>query len=74
MNIWRRFRDLIPSDPLQMGEVLSHNADGTSSIELPGGAVVRARGQGVPIGTNAFVRGGVVEGEAPTLPYYEYTV
>lgn len=68
MNIWRRFRDLIPGDPLLVGTVASHNADGTSSITLPDGSLIRARGQGVAVASRAFVRAGVVEGEAPTLP------
>lgn len=67
-NIWRRFQDLLPEDPLLIGEVLAHNTDGTSTVELIGGGTLRVRGQSVAIGKNAFIRGGVIEGEAPDLP------
>lgn len=68
MNLWRKFKELLPSDPLLAGAVASHNADGTSSITLPDGSLIRARGQGVAVGLMAFVRAGLVEGPAPTLP------
>lgn len=74
MNLWRRFQELLPTDPLLVGEVLAHNADGTSTLEAPDGAVYRARGQSVAVGNNAFVRGGVVQGPAPDLPAYEAEV
>ena len=74
MNLWARFKDLLPSTPLLVGEVLAHNPDGTSTLEAPDGAVFRVRGQGVAGGLHAWVRGGVVEGEAPDLPVYEAEV
>lgn len=58
---------IAPDAPLWVGTVLFHNADGTSTVELPGGAVLRVRGQGVGIGAKAFVRDGEVRGEAPAL-------
>ncbi len=67
MNLYRQFRDLIPDEPLLVGEVTAHEADGTSAVELPGGAIIRARGQQVEVGDMAFVRRGVIEGEAPAL-------
>ena len=68
MNIWRTFQELLPADPLLAGEVISHNGDGTSTIELPAGERLRGRGQGVAIGQSAFVQGGEVRGQAPNLP------
>lgn len=68
MNLWRRFRDLLPADPLLIGTVAAHHADGTSSITLPDGSLIRARGTSVAVGSSAYVRGGAVEGEAPALP------
>lgn len=67
-NLARAFRSLLPASPLYRGEILAHNADGTSTVELPGGMQIRARGQIVGIGAYAFVRNGVVEGAAPNLP------
>ncbi len=66
-NLYRQFLELIPHDPLQVGEVTSHNSDGTSTLQLPGGGLLRARGQGVAVGLKAFVRAGEVKGEAPDL-------
>jgi hypothetical protein len=63
-NDYRRFVQLLPDTPLVSAEVLSHNGDGTSTVQTPDGATFRARGQGVAVGNNAFVRGGDV-GLAP---------
>jgi hypothetical protein len=57
---------LIPTAPLQVGEVVAA-ADGVATIELPDGAQVQARGEAV-IGDRVFFRDGVIEGPAPTLP------
>lgn len=67
-NIWKQFSSLLPTAPLQIGQVVAHNSDGTSSVTLPGAITIRARGQGVAVGTYAFVQGGQVQGEAPNLP------
>lgn len=66
-NIWKQFQALIPADPLLVGTVTDHNSDDTSTVTLIDGGVIRARGQGVAIGNKAFIRGGIVEGEAPNL-------
>ncbi|MEW6487663.1 MAG: hypothetical protein AB1578_07085 [Thermodesulfobacteriota bacterium] len=75
MNLLRRLQALVPATaPLLVGEVLSHNLDGTSTLQAPDGAVYRARGQDVAVGLKAWVRGGVVEGEAPALTGYDVEV
>lgn len=66
-NPWSRWASLNPEPALWAGLVLAH-VNGESRIELPGGAIVTARGTGVAVGQHAFVRGGVVEGPAPVLP------
>jgi hypothetical protein len=66
-NPWLEFRGLLPAAPLYVVEVIAHNADGTSTVEMPGGDQFRVRGQGVGIGDFAFVRDGVIEGEAPAV-------
>ena len=68
MNIYRQLIDLLPSDPLLIGAVTAHNADNTSTVEMPDGGTMRARGTGVAVGLNAFIRGGAIEGPAPDLP------
>jgi len=68
-NLWAKFVRLLPSSPLLVGTVQSHNSDGTSTIVLPdGNSTLRARGQGVAVNSKAFVKDGVVQGEAPNLP------
>jgi len=73
-NIFRQFQALLPRDPLLAGEVISHNTDGTSTVEFPGGGRARPRGQSVPVGDNAYVRSDRIEGPAPDLPVFELTV
>jgi len=65
-NDLSRLRALIHQDALQVGDV-TDSADGMCTVELPGGGVIRARGVAT-IGSRVFVRGGLVEGAAPSLP------
>ena len=66
-TFFRRLRDLLPPPPLVVATVAAINADGSSTLTLPGGGTLTARGTSVGVGDNAFVRNGVVEGPAPTL-------
>ena len=66
-NLYRALRDLLPEPPLQVATVTTVHADGTSTIEWPGGTQQIVRGTSVPDGSQAFVRNGVIEGAAPTL-------
>lgn len=65
-NLYQKFLDLIPDPALQVGDVIAA-VDGIATLELPGGGYLKARGQAA-VGQRVFVRGGVVEGEAPQLP------
>lgn len=73
-NAWSKFRELLPSDPMRIGKVLTHNDDGTSTVELPGAVQIRARGTTVAINSKAFVQGGRIQGQAPNLPTYTIEV
>lgn len=73
-NLYRRLAELLPQAPLLVAQVSSHNADGTSTVQLVGGGTLRARGQAVTVGQMAFVRDGVVEGAAPNLTVVEIEV
>lgn len=64
-NLYRAFLDLIPDPALQTGEVISI-ANNIALIELPGGGEIKARGEAT-VGQKVFVRGGVIEGQAPNL-------
>lgn len=65
-NIYRTFLGLLPARPLQVGTVLSVAGELTT-VELPGGGVLRVRGAAT-VGQRVFVRDGVIEGAAPSLP------
>lgn len=64
-NLFKIFKDLIPDHPLLVGTVISIEA-GQCIIQLPGGAYVTGRGDGVA-GQKVFIRDGVIEGQAPNL-------
>lgn len=68
VNAYGGFRELVDDQSLQIGLVISHNTDGTSTLQLIDGGLISARGQDVAVSAQAFVRGGVVEGPAPALP------
>lgn len=64
-NPYKRLLALLPDSPLLVGDVILV-ADGTATIELPGGGIAQARGD-VTVGNRVFFRDGVIEGNAPTL-------
>ncbi|AXW34167.1 hypothetical protein CJO88_12990 [Ralstonia solanacearum] len=66
-NLWRQFEDLLPDAPLLVGTVVTSHDDGTVTVQLLGGGLVRVTGAGEP-GERLFVRGAEVIGSAPTLP------
>lgn len=65
-NPFKRLLDLIPSPPLQIGEVVAYS-DGVATIELPGGGISLARGD-TTIGAKVYFRDAIIEGPAPDLP------
>ena len=73
-NAWSLFRALLPQDPLRVGTVVTHHPDGTSTVELLGGGLLRVQGQAVAEGAPAYVRSGRLEGPAPELPSHEVEV
>ncbi|MEP6587131.1 MAG: hypothetical protein ABJA84_00035 [Polaromonas sp.] len=64
-NPYTRLLGLLPSRPLQVGTVLS-TADGTATLQLPGGGIATARGDAT-VGQSVFFRDGNIEGNAPSL-------
>ncbi|AGH83378.1 hypothetical protein [Ralstonia pseudosolanacearum] len=72
-NLWRQFEDLLPDAPLLVGTVVTSHDDGTVTIQLLGGGLVRVTGAGEP-GERLFVRGAEVIGSAPTLPTVEIEI
>lgn len=72
-NLWRQFEDLLPDSPLLLGTVATHHADGTVTVELLDGGLLRVIGSG-SVGDRVFVRDGRVTGDAPTLPTVEIEI
>ena len=64
-NVYQQFRQLLSDPPLRVGTV-TDVASGVVRVQLPGGGLVKARGN-AEIGQNVFVRDGVVEAVAPSL-------
>ncbi len=64
-NLYEQFRQLIPDPPLQAGTVVNVGS-GVVTVALPGGGLIRARGNAV-VGQKVFVRDDAVEGIAPSL-------
>lgn len=72
-NLWRQFEDLLPDSPLLLGTVATHHADGTVTVELLDGGLLRVTGNG-SVGDRVFVRDGRVTGDAPILPTVEIEI
>lgn len=68
-NFWRKFLDLLPSEPRLVGTIISIDSPGDYSIQLAGGGVVQALGDsGLSVSNKVFVVGKKIEGRAPDLP------
>ena len=66
-NLYNKFRGLVAEPVLRVGEVTTHNADGTSTLEDYHGREIIAQGQDVAIGATAFVKDNRIQGQAPGL-------
>ena len=64
-NLLKQFRELVGTDPLQIGTVVAVFSGG-AIVELGGGAQIRVRGE-ASVSDQVFMRGGVIEGPAPPL-------
>ena len=65
-NLYQQFRALLPEAPLQAGTVVGVET-GVVTVALPGGGRLKGRGS-AELGQTVFVRDGVVESVAPSLP------
>ena len=73
-DLWNRFKSLLPSSPVLVGTVTTLHGNGTCTVTMPGGGTVRVVGESVATGKKVFIKDGIVQGEAPDLPYYELEV
>lgn len=67
-NLFQELIDLLPKTPLLVGTVAAVHSDGTATVTLLGGGQVRVRGNRT-VGTQVFVKDGVIDTDAPVLPY-----
>ncbi len=74
VNIWERFKRLLPDSSLSIVTVSAHNTDGTSTVSTYAGGSMRVLGTGVSVGQKAYVRDGAIIEEAPDLTHYEIQV
>ena len=72
-NLWSQFKELLPSDALQIGTVREIDGD-RSRIELPDGAFVWVAGSTVPVGSGCYFQGGRVVEEAQNLTVHNLTI
>lgn len=66
VNLWRRWKDLMPDDPILVADVEAAEF-GRALVQFPGGSRSWVTGSGT-VGTRVFVQGGKIAGEAPSLP------
>lgn len=65
-NPYKRLRNLFPEARLLVGAV-TLAGDEVATVELPDGTQMRVRGVAA-VGSQVYVRDGVIEGPAPDLP------
>lgn len=64
-NLLSMFNSLIPSTPLTVGQIVASGGD-THQVTLIDGSKVVAMGKG-QVGDLVFMRGGTIQGTAPSL-------
>ena len=73
-NPYKKFLELIPTDPLMYGEVLeSYPTDSTVKVSLTGGQPIIVKGD-MAVGKKVWVRAGAIESEAPDLPFFSVDI
>lgn len=73
-NTYRRLRSLTQNQGRTVATVISHNADGTSTVQLMSGAYITVLGQDVAEASKAYIEGGRIVGQAADLLYTEIEV
>ncbi|RYF54585.1 MAG: hypothetical protein EOO27_23325 [Comamonadaceae bacterium] len=65
-NLFRALLAVLPATPLEVGTAVEVTNE-LVTVELPGGGLLQVRGV-ADVGDRVFVRGGAIEGPAPSLP------
>jgi hypothetical protein len=75
MNIWTKFKELIPQRKYLIGEVTSIDATNKlSTITLLGGSSTTVKGTSVSVGNLCLIENGIIVQELPSLSAYSVTV
>jgi hypothetical protein len=72
-NLWKQFQDLLPTQATQIGTVVTIHSDGTVSVQLLGGGILRVIGAAAE-NARVFVRDGRITGVAPDLEQIDIEV
>ncbi|RYE43851.1 MAG: hypothetical protein EOP24_26790 [Hyphomicrobiales bacterium] len=68
-NLYTRLLGLLPQAPVMTGTVAELHGDGTASVQLHGGGLLRVRNPfETEQGAAVFVQDDAVIGDAPSLP------
>lgn len=71
-NPYAVFKELLPDDPLLIGEVIA-TSTGRATIQFLDGSLMIARGEAM-VGQKVYVKGGFIQGEAPSLTVVEIEI
>lgn len=67
-GFWKKFVDLLPKTPRQVGEIVGVAGTGRYTVTLVGGGVIEVRSEAAySLGTKVFVVGNSIESVAPSL-------
>lgn len=74
-DIWKRFQNLLPAVPLEVGTISAVYAGGVYLVDkLSGGQIRTVSNDSYRSGQRVFVQDGAITGEAPELPQVEIEV
>ena len=65
-NLYAQWRELFAPGPTQAGQVIALDG-GVATVQLPGGGILRAKGD-TTVGATVFMQDGVILGPAASLP------
>lgn len=76
MNLYEQIRAAVglKTEVVHVVEVIGFIGDGQSKVQYDSGATQIVYGQGVAVGLKAYLRGGVIVGEAPPVSLVEIEV
>lgn len=75
-NIWKQFiDDLLPSQPMNLGEITAVHGHGQYSVDLVGGGSIRAYSDSsLSTGDKVKLIGNRIESKAPDLPIHQLEI